>query len=62
MKQQKQTKQQKGYVSIETMLVAGIVVILAVVSMRIFSEEAMRVNTTISTAIEDAQNHYSPGP
>lgn len=51
----------KGAFSIEMMLVAGILVILVVTSMNLFSFQAMKVNNTIANSIENAQNQYNPG-
>lgn len=51
----------KGAFSIEMMLVAGILAILVVTSMNLFSFQAMKVNNTIANSIENAQNQYNPG-
>lgn len=51
----------KGALSIEMMLVAGILAILVVTSMNLFSFQAMKVNNTIANSIENAQNQYNPG-
>lgn len=52
----------KGAFSIEMLLVAGVLVVLVVTSMNLFSYQAMKVNNTIANSIENAQNQYTPGP
>lgn len=67
MKANKKLSQQiltnsKGAFSIEMLLVAGVLVVLVVTSMNLFSYQAMKVNNTIAESIENAQNQYNPGP
>lgn len=52
----------KGAFSIEMLLVAGVLVVLVITSMNLFSYQAMKVNNTIANSIENAQNQYNPGP
>ena len=52
----------KGAFSIEMLLVAGVLAILVVTSMNLFSFQAMKVNNTVSSSIEQAQNQYAPAP
>lgn len=52
----------KGAFSIEMLLVAGVLVILVVTSMNLFTYQAMKVNNTVAESIEHAQNQYAPRP
>lgn len=52
----------KGAFSIEMLIVAGILVVLVVTSMNLFTFQAMKVNNTVASSMEHAQNQYTPTP
>ncbi len=58
----KKNKNKKGFISIEAILTAGMFIIIAILTVSAFSRQSLKVNQSIHSSIEDAQNQYTPSP
>lgn len=56
----KKRKNKKGFVSLETLITAGMIIIIASLTMGAFSRQATSINQNIHSSIEEAQNQYTP--